>query len=182
MAKNPGNELSNEFEINGVAFQLRALPYKEARALLPAVTQLLGPVLSALVDLSGADLTPTPEGAEGDATPEGAEGDATPKEVVIRKQDIDALKLIVSQLDGVAKAAGYIPQVQDVFVRYCTVRMPSKTQDGRDAWVDLAKFDEQIFRRKHVLALQWLAQCIVLEYGTFLAELGLNLETLTASR
>jgi hypothetical protein len=145
---------TNIFEAGGLQFQLEALSVKEARALLPNVSRAMGPVLNIIRGLEPV--------VNADAT---ESGDANAE---TKAPALDMLKTLSDHLGDVAMATTEVPVLMDAFSRRCKVQLP---QYG-DKWLQLEPMLDQTFQRKHARMLEWLARCILAEFGDFLAGVG----------
>lgn len=70
---------------------------------------------------------------------------------------------------GLGRATKQVPLFREKFARVC--QYASKAQEGKP-WLPLEPFLDDVFERKHKLYYAWLRECITLEFGDFLAEIG----------
>jgi hypothetical protein len=74
-------------------------------------------------------------------------------------------------MGSMPEAIEQLPKLHDFFVKWCQVQLPNEYNGG---WLDLENktFCEKAFPpRSHSRHFEWIARCIVAEYGTFLFEL-----------
>lgn len=84
-------------------------------------------------------------------------------------------------MKNLARSVEQAPRFRAAFAKNCEYY-----RDGAGGWVPLSSksFFEEAFQRKHLRYYSWLAKCIQLEFGDFLAEIGKSIQTAmkTASR
>lgn len=90
---------------------------------------------------------------------------------IANTKDVAALGQALRNLEG---SVEQLPKFREAFAAQCSVII-GKAGD-RDVWTELTgNAFEDTFRRKHSRYFEWLARCIVIEYGDFLAEIGRRL-------
>lgn len=70
---------------------------------------------------------------------------------------------------GLGRAAKQERVFREKFVEVCEWW---DVNDGKGRWLPLKSFYDQVFSRNHMARYQWLRECISLEFGPFLAEIG----------
>jgi hypothetical protein len=163
----------NDFEVGGIRFKLDPMTIKESQAIYPNVMRVLGPVLTIAGSLAPT-VAPKTEGAE-DAPEPTAEEAEQAKAEANAKAATETIKILSANIGSIAGAAEEIPALTAAFAKKCKVQPPGFTSlAGTAPWVELAPMLDQTFARKHMLALEWLVQCIWAEFGDFLGGLGLT--------
>jgi hypothetical protein len=77
-------------------------------------------------------------------------------------------------LRGLASAVAQVPKFREAFCGQCQVTIGKA--EGQVVWTELrGQVFEDTFRRKHHRYYEWIANCIRLEFGAFLAEIGRDL-------
>jgi len=88
--------------------------------------------------------------------------------------DQKSIAQLADALKGLAGSADQLPKFREAFAAQCSVIIGEV--EGKPIWSELkGKVFEDTFRRKHSRYFQWLGQCLALEYGDFLAEIGQRL-------
>lgn len=81
---------------------------------------------------------------------------------------------LAQALRGLEGSAEQLPKFREAFAAQSQVSIGEV--GGTVVWTELkGKVFEDTFRRKHKLYFDWLTQCVSLEYGAFLAEIGQKL-------
>jgi len=150
--------LPHEFEAGGGQFQLHSLPLKESQAIYREVVLTVKPLVGLFGDLRSATTT----------APTDDEDTLGATDASVEQSFID---VIAKHLSEVADATVEIPKLRDAFAKHCK----TKVEATGDNWVDLSKWLDVTFRRKHGRFFKWLAECIAFEFGDILKELGLTL-------
>jgi hypothetical protein len=83
-------------------------------------------------------------------------------------------------LRGLSGCAEQLPRLREAFAAQCSVTIGEAPGVGKAGpeiiWSELkGKVLDDTFRRKHKLYFEWLGNCLALEYGDFLAEIGQRL-------
>lgn len=144
----------DEFQAGGVSFRLTPMAVRDARKLYPHVLRVMQPVVAAIAEYQAM------AGATGE----------TGEAVAIGQDDL--FGMIVKHLPNVSEASKEFEQLAKPFEDYCKVQLP---EIKGDLWLPLGTFVDEAFRRKHGRQVEWLARCILIEFGDFLGELGLSL-------
>jgi hypothetical protein len=71
---------------------------------------------------------------------------------------------------GVGRAAKQLPIFREKFMRACKWCAPNES--SKELWVPLDTRYDEVFERNHARYYAWLRECITLEFGDFLAEIG----------
>lgn len=145
----------DDFQAGGLSFRLTPLTVKDARKLYPHVLRVMQPVVGAIAEYQKAASEP------------GAEGEA----VALGQDELFAM--IVKHLPNVAEASKEFEALAKPFEDFCKVQLPD-VGDGTK-WLPVSTFVDNCFQRKHGRQVEWLARCILIEFGDFLGELGLSL-------
>ncbi len=72
-------------------------------------------------------------------------------------------------IQGLGRAIKQERLFREKFLAVCEWEDPN---DGNPRWVKLDAFFDQVFSRNHTARYAWLRECITLEFGPFLVELG----------
>jgi len=71
---------------------------------------------------------------------------------------------------GVGRAVKQLPIFREKFAKACQWCAPST--GSKPLWVPLEQRFDEVFERNHLRYYGWLRECITLEFGDFLAEIG----------